>query len=116
MVSEKEKKNYYKTGVMDDPGLVDRLMNAESGNDTGKIIFNKQIPKENSPLVNFLLMWIMPAVIFYLIWWQMSKLMQNRMGGGNVLSFGKSGAKIYAESELKTTFRMWPVKKKPKKG
>lgn len=104
MVSEKEKKNYYKTGVMDDPGLVDRLMNAESGNDTGKIIFNKQIPKENSPLVNFLLMWIMPAVIFYLIWWQMSKLMQNRMGGGNVLSFGKSGAKIYAESELKTTF------------
>ena len=104
MVSEKEKKSYYKTGVMDDPGLVDRLMNAESGNDTGKIIFNKQIPKENSPLVNFLLMWIMPAVIFYLIWWQMSKLMQNRMGGGNVLSFGKSGAKIYAESELKTTF------------
>lgn len=104
MVSEKEKKNYYKTGVMDDPGLVDRLMNAESGNDTGKIIFNKQIPKENSPLVNFLLMWIMPAVIFYLIWWQMSKLMQNRMGGDNVLSFGKSGAKIYAESELKTTF------------
>lgn len=104
MVSEKEKKNYYKTGVMYDPGLVDRLMNAESGNDTGKIIFNRQIPKENSPLVNFLLMWIMPAVIFYLIWWQMSKLMQNRMGGGNVLSFGKSGAKIYAESELKTTF------------
>jgi len=95
----------YQTGSINDPELVDRLLNAESPNETGKIIFTKVIPRENSPLLNFLLLWVLPGVFFYFIWRQMSKGIQNRMGGGdNVMSFGKSGAKIYAESEIKTTF------------
>lgn len=95
----------YQTGTINDPELVDRLLNAESPNETGKIVFTKVIPRENSPLLNFLLLWVLPGVFFYFIWRQMSKGIQNRMGGGdNVMSFGKSGAKIYAESEIKTTF------------
>lgn len=105
VTQEDGKVHFYKTGAMDDPRLVERLLGAQSSGDTGKIVFNKQIPKENSPLVDFLLMWVIPAIVFYLLWWQMGRLMQHKMGGDtNVLSFGKSGAKIYAESQLKTTF------------
>lgn len=105
VTQEDGKVHFYKTGAMDDPRLVERLLGAQSSGDTGKIVFNKQIPKENSPLVDFLLMWGIPATVFYLLWWQMGRLMQHKMGGDtNVLSFGKSGAKIYAESQLKTTF------------
>lgn len=103
---EDGKQIYYKTGAIDDPQLVDRLLNAKSTNETGKIVFNKQIPKENSPLVNFMLMWIVPGIIFYLLWWGMNSLMKKKMGAssGNFMSFGNSGAKIYADSEVKTTF------------
>ncbi|MDY3069876.1 MAG: ATP-dependent zinc metalloprotease FtsH [Parabacteroides sp.] len=97
---------YFKTGTVNDPSLVERLLKAHSSNETGKIKFNKQIPKENSPLTDFFLMWIMPALVFYLIWWGMSSLIQKRFGAtsGNVMSFGNSGAKIYADSEVETTF------------
>ena len=106
VTKEDGKQIYYKTGAIDDPQLVDRLLNAKSTNETGKIVFNKQIPKENSPLVNFMLMWIVPGIIFYLLWWGMNSLMKKKMGAssGNFMSFGNSGAKIYADSEVKTTF------------
>lgn len=96
----------YGTGAIDDPSLVERLASASSPNESGKIVFNKKIQKENSPLVNFILMWILPAVVFYLIWYFFGRMMQKRMGGGmgNVMSIGSSGAKLYAESEVKTTF------------
>ena len=96
----------YQTGVLNDPELVERLLEAQSPNEEGKIIFTKTIPRENSPILNFLLMWILPAFLFYLLWRSMSRVLQNRMGGegDNVLSFGKSGAKIYADSEIRTTF------------
>lgn len=106
VTKEDGKQIYYKTGAIDDPQLVDRLLNAKSTNETGKIVFNKQIPKENSPLVNFMLMWIVPGIIFYFLWWGMNSLMKKKMGSssGNFMSFGNSGAKIYADSEVKTTF------------
>ncbi|NLJ01081.1 MAG: ATP-dependent zinc metalloprotease FtsH [Bacteroidales bacterium] len=95
----------YQTGIVNDPELVDRLLNAESPNESGGIIFTKTIPRESSPIINFLLLWVLPGVIFYLIWRQMSKSIQGRLGGGgNVMSFGKSGAKIYADSDIDTTF------------
>jgi len=94
----------YQTGTINDPELVDRLMSADSPNETGKIIFTKTIPQENSPVPSFLLLWVLPGILFYFIWRQMAKGIQNMGGGNNVMSFGKSGAKIYAESEVKTTF------------
>lgn len=96
----------FQTGSINDPELVDRLLEAGSPNETGKIAFTKTIPRENSPLLSFLLLWVLPGLIFYFIWKQMAKSIQGRLSGGgdNVMSFGKSGAKIYAESEVKTTF------------
>lgn len=95
----------YKTGEVNDPQLLERLLNAQSPNEDNKITFNRIVPQENSPILNFILMWVLPGLIFYLIWRQTSKTIQSRMGaGGNFMSFGNSGAKIYAESDIKTTF------------
>lgn len=96
----------YQTGAINDPQLVDRLLKAKSSNPGGKIAFNQEMPQKNSPLLDFILMWVLPGLIFYLIWRQTSKAIQSRMGGGggNFMSFGKSGAKIYADSDVKTTF------------
>lgn len=96
----------YQTGEINDPQLVDRLLEAESPNPTGKIAFNQIVPEENSPILNFILMWILPGLIFYLIWKQATNSIRARMGsnGGNFMSLGSSGAKIYAGSDVKTTF------------
>lgn len=95
----------FQTGEVNDPQLVDRLLKADSPNPDGKIAFNQIIPEENSPILNFLLMWILPGLIFYIIWHQTRKTIQSRMGaGGNFMSFGDSGAKIYADADIKTTF------------
>lgn len=96
----------YQTGEINDPQLVDRLLEAKSPNSNGKISFNQIVPQENSPILNFILMWILPGLIFYLIWKQATNSIRARMGsnGGNFMSFGSSGAKIYADSDVKTTF------------
>lgn len=95
----------YQTGEINDPKLVDRLLEAKSPNTDGKIAFNEIVPQENSPILNFVLMWVLPGLIFYLIWRQASKSLHARMGsGGNFMSFGNSGAKIYADADMKTTF------------
>ncbi len=96
----------YQTGAINDPQLVDRLLKAKSPNPGGKVAFNQEMPQKNSPLLDFFLMWVLPGLIFYLIWRQAGKAIQSRMGGGggNFMSFGKSGARIYADSDVKTTF------------
>lgn len=95
----------YQTGEINDPRLVDRLLQAESVNPDGRISFNRIIPKKNSPLLDFLLMWILPGLLFYIIWRQANKSIGARLdAGGNFMSFGSSGAKIYADSDIKTTF------------
>ena len=95
----------YRTGEANDPQLVERLLNAESPNAGHKVVFTRVAPKENSPVLNFFLMWVLPGLIFYFVWRQASRSIQARMGaGGNFMSFGNSGAKIYAESDTKTTF------------
>lgn len=102
---EESKTLAYQTGEINDPQLVNRLLNAQSPNPDKKITFNQVFPKENSPILNFLLMWVLPALLFYIIWVQISKSIQARMGNGNnFMSFGNSGAKIYAQSNIKTTF------------
>ena len=93
----------YQTGKMNDANLVDRLLEAESPNENGKIEFTETIPRENSPILTFLLYWVLPGVIFYFIWKSAMKSMGGRIGG-NYMSFGKNKEKIYAEDEIKTTF------------
>lgn len=102
---ENGKTHTYQTGETNDPRLVERLLKAESPNEDHKIAFNQIVPQENSPILNFILMWILPGLLFYIIWRQANKSIQARMGAGsNFMSFGNSGAKIYAESDVKTTF------------
>lgn len=106
MTNEGEKgSTTYSTGNVGDPELVDRLLNAGTPNEDGRIEFTRVIPRQNSPVMNFILLWVLPFLIFGLIWKQVGKSLQSRMGaGGNFMSFGNSGAKIYADSDVKTTF------------
>lgn len=106
ITEENDKTMTYQTGETNDPKLVDRLLNANSPNPDGKIAFTQIVPRENSPILDFLLMWILPGLIFYIIWRQASKSIQSRLNttGGNFMTLGNSGAKIYAESDIKTTF------------
>ena len=89
--TDKDEKNIYKTGPLNDPGLVVRLHDAGAK-------FEGEIIQQMSPLLNILLSWIIPIGIFFLIGQYMSKKMMDR--NGNFMSFGmgKSNAKIYVKS------------------
>lgn len=88
----------FKTGTIEDPKLVDRLH--EAG-----VEFTKVIPRETSPILSFLLSWILPLLIFIALGqWLSRKLQKRMMGGGNALSFGKSKAKVYVEAQTGITF------------
>lgn len=86
----------YVTGRVEDPQLVDRLIKS-------KVEFSQVIPKENSPIVNFFLNWIMPIMIFFALGQLFMRYMGNRMGG-NAMTFGKSNAKIYVEAQTGKSF------------
>lgn len=104
-INENNEEQTFQTGEVNDPELVNRLLAAQSPNESGKVEFTQSIPQQSSPLVSFLLMWVLPGLLFFWIFRSGSKMIQDRMGGSdNVMSFGKSNAKIYAESEIKTTF------------
>lgn len=92
-------KQIYKTGRMEDSGLVDRLYGED-------VTFSQVIPQENSPLLNFILTWIFPLIIFLVIGSFFMRNLQKKMGPGNqnVMTFGKSNAKIYVESETGKNF------------
>ena len=83
----------YKTGLMNDPQLVDRLHSAGAQ-------FTQEIVEEESPLLSFLLTWILPMVIFILLGQFLAKKLMDRAGGANSMAFnmGKSNAKVYVKS------------------
>lgn len=79
------------TGRMDDPDLVNRLYGAE-------VEFTRIIPRETSPIFQFLLAWILPLIIFILIAQYFARKLQGKIGGGtNAMTFGKSNVKVYVE-------------------
>ena len=92
----------YKTGIFPDIDLVNRLLDAEP-----EIKFSNEIPTQNSPLLSFFLTWILPMVLIFGIGSLFYSYMIKKMANGNgmlSMSFGKSGAKIYAETETGKTF------------
>ena len=92
LFTDKDETTVYKTGVMFDPGLVDRL--DESG-----ATFSQEIVEEMSPLTTILLSWILPMVIFIGLGQFMSKKLMSKAGGnGMMFGMGKSNAKIYVNS------------------
>lgn len=89
----------YKTGRVEDSGLVERLYGSD-------VKFSQVIPRENSPLLNFILTWIFPLIILLIIGSFFTRNLQKKVGAGNqnVMTFGKSNAKIYVESETGKNF------------
>lgn len=95
--SHDDKVEIYKTGVVDDPDLVERLHGAN-------VKFTKIIPKESSPLLAFIFSWIIPLIIFILIGQAIARRMKSGGGPGNALTFGKSNARVYVEAEVGKSF------------
>lgn len=98
------KEQQCETPEVNDPQLTERLLNAPGKNAAGKISFTQVPQQRNSPLMDFFLWWILPGILFYWLWSYASKRLVSGSGGGNFLQFGKSGAKVYAENSVKTTF------------
>ena len=91
--TSKDDKTIYKTGVMNDPDLTQRVYDSGAK-------FSSEIVEQMSLLLSFVISWILPILIFYVLGQWMSKKMMKKMGGSNSMMFGmgKSNAKIYVKS------------------
>ena len=92
--TDRENRQIYKTGRMDDPGLTQRLHDSDA-------VFASEIIEETSPILSFLLTWILPMVIFIGLGQLMTRQLMKKAGGGpNSMMFnmGKSNAKVYVKS------------------
>ena len=91
--TDKEGTAVYETGAMEDPGLTERLYASGA-------VFAKDIERTMSPVLSFLLTFVLPMVIFIGLGQYMSKKILQQMGGKNSMSFGmgKSNAKVYVQS------------------
>ena len=89
----KDDKTIYKTGVMNDPDLTQRLYDSGAK-------FSSEIVEQMSPLLSFFVSWILPILIFFALGQLLSRKMMKKMGGSNSMMFGmgKSNAKIYVKS------------------
>ena len=98
-VNDENREVIYKTGAFPDTGLRERLENAG-------VKFESVIPTQDSPLLNFIISWILPIALFSLVGQLLMKRIQKSgmMPGANAMSIGKSGAKIVAENETGVTF------------
>ncbi|MGN1095567.1 MAG: ATP-dependent metallopeptidase FtsH/Yme1/Tma family protein, partial [Eubacteriales bacterium] len=83
----------YKTGIMNDPDILDRLHNSGAE-------FSREIIEETSPILSFLLSWIFPILMFVIIGQVFSRILMKNAGGKNSMMFdmGKSNAKVYVPS------------------
>jgi len=96
MFTDKENSMVYRTGVMEDPDLTNRLYQAGA-------IFATEIVEETSPLLLFLISYILPIVLFVVVGQWLSRRMMKKMGGDSMMfggtgGFGKSNAKVYVKS------------------
>ena len=93
--TDKEEKQIYKTGLMNDPGLTQRLYDAGAQ-------FSSEIVEQGSPVLSFLLWFALPILLFSFIGNQMNKKLMEKAGGGpGAMMFGgagKSNAKVYVQS------------------
>lgn len=91
--TDKEEKTIYQTAMVDDPDLTDRLYQA------GVSFYGEEI-KQTSPILSFLMTWILPLLIFGVIGELLARQFMKKAGGKNAMSFGmgKSSAKIYVKS------------------
>ena len=92
LFTKKDDKQAYKTAIMNDPELIDRLH--KSGAD-----FTGEIVEAMNPLLSALLSWVLPILIFFGIGHYMNKRLMKNMGGPGAMQFGmgKSNAKIFVK-------------------
>ena len=94
LFTDKDGKNIYKTGKMDDPGLTERLYLSGAQ-------FTQEIVEQMSPILSFILSWVLPIAIFFILGQFLSKKMTEKMTGGSssmMFNLGKSNAKVYVKS------------------
>ncbi len=94
LFTDRDGKNIYKTGIMDDPDLTKRLHECGAQ-------FSGEITEQMSPVWSFVLTWILPIFIFFLLGQFFSKKLTEKMTGGNssmMFNLGKSNAKVYVKS------------------
>ncbi len=92
LFTDKDMTQVYKTGPMDDPGLVERLHGAG-------VTFSSEIIEQASPLASLLLYWVLPIAVFIGIGQFMSKKLMDRAGGNSLMfNTGKANAKVYVSS------------------
>ena len=91
--TNKDESRIYKTGIMDDPQLTQRLYDSGAQ-------FSSDIVEQMSPLASFLISWGIPLLIFFALGQWMSKRLMKNAGGANSMMFGmgKSNAKVYVKS------------------
>ena len=91
--TDKAQENFYKTGIVSDPTLTERLFHAGA-------IFSGQIIEQPSFFTQLLCNWILPIGLFILIGQLISRHLMKKMGGENSMMFnmGKSNAKVYVQS------------------
>ena len=93
--TDKDNKQIYRTGLMNDPGLTERLYDAGAQ-------FSIEIVEQGSPVLSFLLWFVLPILLFSFIGNQMNKKLMEKAGGGpgSMMfgSAGKSNAKVYVQS------------------
>ena len=93
--TDKDNKQIYKTGLMNDPSLTERLYDAGAQ-------FSSEIVEQGSPVLSFLLWFVLPILLFSFIGTQMNKKLREKAGGGpGSMMFGgagKSNAKVYVQS------------------
>lgn len=94
--SVSDKKIYY-TGALNDPELVNRLQAAG-------VKFSTPVKDVQSPIMTFILSWILPFAMFYFLGTLITKSLGKKMGGSGAMSFGKSNAKVYIEKKTGVTF------------
>ena len=93
LFTNKDKSKIYKTGLLNDDGLVQRLY--DSGAE-----FSGEIVEQLSPLMSFIVSWVLPVVLFVVLGQLLSRQLMKKMGGPNAMKFdmGKSSAKVYVQS------------------
>lgn len=89
--TDKEDTTVFTTGIMEDPGLTQRLYDAGAS-------FTKVIERPASPLLSIFLSAVLPMLIFIGLGQYMSRKLSERAGGPNAMMFGKSNAKVYVQS------------------
>ena len=93
LFTNKDKSKIYKTGLLNDDGLVQRLY--DSGAE-----FSGEIVEQMSPLMSFIVSWVLPVVFFVVLGQLLARQLMKKMGGPNAMKFdmGKSSAKVYVQS------------------